>query len=367
MWNFTDFAPVPQIIFMGFDLTDFAMRLVVLAALAIVTKLILAIIPHAFRDFDDWIDKYYQFDLPKNTHLAIEHILRGLVLVVALAYAFFFLGYSNPLTEVWFQTIALFILARTVIKSAVPFVQGLDSMVSHTYMSRHRRKLFEKAVRYSVYTCLLMGWMYIFGVTELFYAALAGAGFAGIVVGFAAKDTFGNFIAGVTIVLDKPFKIGDAIEVHGILGEVDEIALRSTTIKMFDNKVVTIPNAMLATEPIINYTREKIRRFDVPVGIAYESDIDEAVSAIKKAVSKIDGVVTDEKSIDVLVDKFSDSSVDLTVRFWIDSKKGLLSTRSHAIETIKKALDEADVEIPYPKRVMLNPPKPRKKRAKRKK
>ncbi len=362
MFNFTALAPIPQFMFLGFDLTDIAMRLVALALLFTVTKLVLALISPIFRDFDDWVDKYHKIDLPKHTHVAIEHVLRGIVIVIALAYAFFFLGSPNPLVSVWFQSAALFVVARTVIRSAVPFVQGLDSMVTHTYMSRHRRKLFEKAVRYSVYTCLLMGWMYIFGVTELFYAALAGAGFAGIVIGFASKDTFGNFIAGITIVVDKPFKIGDTIEVHSILGKVDEIALRSTTIKMFDNKVVIVPNGILATEPIINYTREKIRRLDIPVGIAYEADIDTAIDVIKKAVSKIKGVVTDEKTIDVLVDKFSESSVDLKVRFWVETETGIVSRKSIAVEKIKKALDKAGIEIPYPKRVMIEPQKPSKRK-----
>ncbi len=367
MLNFTDFAPVPQVMFMGFDLTDMGMRLIALAVLTLVTKLVLAILPHVFKNFDDWVDKYYKIDLPKHTHIAIEHAIRGIVQVIALAYAFFFLGADNPLASVWFQAIALFLVARMLIKSAGPFVKGVDQMMSNNHLSRHKRKLLEKAVRYSVYACLITGWMYIFGVTELFYAALAGAGFAGIVVGFAAKDTFGNFIAGITVVLDRPFTIGDTVEVRGILGEVDEIALRSTTIKMFDNKIVTVPNAILANEPITNYTREKIRRLEVPVGIAYEADMKKAAHVIQAAVAKIDGVVTDEKPVEVLVEKFSDSSVDLNIRFWVDSKKGLLSTKSAAVEAIKEALDTANIEIPYPRRVMINQAEAPKKPSKRKK
>jgi small-conductance mechanosensitive channel len=351
--EFTALVGLPALPAFGFDLAEIAFRLGATLAVALMAQVALRVVPPVFRGLDDWVDKYKKIDLPKPTHEALESVTRGVITLVALAYVFYFLLAANPLANVVFQVVGLFVVARTLIGSTVPFVQGLDILFSHKDMSRHQRKLFEKAVVYTAYTALLLSWMYVLGLTEFFYALLAGAGFAGIVVGFAAKDTFGNFIAGITVVMDKPFKIGDTIEVRGILGEVDELALRSTTLKMFDNRVVNIPNSILATEPIINYTREKLRRIDIPIAIAYESDLRKAVAAVQAAVMKVDGVVTDGQCVDVTIDRFSDAGIGLTAYFWVDSKKGLGSVKNEALEAIKDALDKEGIELPYPKRVMI--------------
>jgi small conductance mechanosensitive channel len=178
-------------------------------------------------------------------------------------------------------------------------------------------------------------------------AALAGLGVAGIAVGFAAQDTLSNMISGITIFLDKPFKVGDWITTTDVYGQVSEITLRTTRIRTKRNTWIVIPNRAIIDSTLENHSKRGEMRVDVPVGIAYKEDIDEARGVLLEAVRGIPGQAAG-KNPEVAVVALGNSSVDLHVRIWIEDPGDLRPSEAAVVEASKKALDAAGIEIPFP-------------------
>jgi len=185
---------------------------------------------------------------------------------------------------------------------------------------------------------------------------LAGAGVAGLALSLAAKDTLSNLIAGVQLILDRPFKIGDRVELwtvpkeYGTWGDVMEIGLRATKIRTPDNLIVIVPNNEIMRRDIINYTAsgEDIR-LRIPIGIAYDADTTLAKDLILKAMNEIPGIKLKPEPV-VIVRSFGASSVDLEARPWIDEARRRRAIGDEVTERVKELFDEHGVEIPYPKR-----------------
>ncbi len=195
---------------------------------------------------------------------------------------------------------------------------------------------------------------FIFAVWGISLTAwLASAGIVGIAVGFAAKDTLANLISGIFILADSPYKVGDIIRLDsGDKGEVLHVGLRSTRIKTFDGVEVTIPNANIANGKIMNETGTHIdrkMRVRIPLGVAYDSDINEVESILLKLADN-DELVCEEPAPQVRFISFGESSLDLELRVWVESP----SFRGRVLDNLnRKILDslrEAGIEIPYPKR-----------------
>ena len=182
---------------------------------------------------------------------------------------------------------------------------------------------------------------------------VAGLGLVGFTLGFAFQDIAKNFIAGVLLLLQQPFDIGDAIEVAGYGGTVTDIEIRSTTIRTWDGKHVIIPNADVYTGVITNFSRSPKRRLELEVGVGYGSNLEEVTALVKQAIAGVEGVQTDPAPV-VSFHTFGDSSVNLTVYFWVDTAAvGLLDARDQAVKRVKAALDGAGVDIPYPVTTVL--------------
>jgi small-conductance mechanosensitive channel len=185
---------------------------------------------------------------------------------------------------------------------------------------------------------------------------IAGAGVAGVAIGFAAKDTLSNLIAGILLIIDRPFEVGDRIEVWSApagtatWGDVIDIGLRATKIKTTDNIVIIIPNNEIMVRDIINYTTitEKIR-LRINIGIAYDADMQMAKDIILNVADSAEWVAKEPPPV-VVVRNFGDSSVDLQLRGWIDDARKRMRTISTITDRVKTAFDEQGIEIPYPKR-----------------
>jgi small-conductance mechanosensitive channel len=185
---------------------------------------------------------------------------------------------------------------------------------------------------------------------------IAGAGVMGIAVGFAAKDTLSNLIAGILLIIDRPFEIGDRIEVWSApagsasWGDVIDIGLRATRIKTTDNIVVIIPNNEIMTRDIVNYTIiSSSIRVRVNIGIAYDADMAKAKALIIQAAQSANWI-SSEPAPKVVVRDFGESSVDLQLRVWIKDARKRMDTISYITDTVKTLFDENGIEIPYPKR-----------------
>ncbi|MDR5657111.1 mechanosensitive ion channel family protein [Halodesulfurarchaeum sp. HSR-GB] len=185
-----------------------------------------------------------------------------------------------------------------------------------------------------------------FGVVLAAFATLAGA--LALAVGFAARDLIANFVAGIFILQDKPFVVGDWIEWNDKSAVVRDIELRVTKLDTFDNELVTVPNSELAGNAVFNNVANDRRRIAVGFGIGYGDDIQEARAAILEEAAQIDAVLQDPEPSAPVVE-LGDSAVVLSGRVWIDPQEhGYGGVRAQFVEAVKERFDEAGIDMPYP-------------------
>ncbi|MDX1396072.1 MAG: mechanosensitive ion channel [Gemmatimonadota bacterium] len=185
---------------------------------------------------------------------------------------------------------------------------------------------------------------------------LAGAGVMGLALSLAAKDTLSNLIAGVLLILDRPFQIGDRIELWsspaetGSWGDVIEIGLRATKIRNPDNLVVVVPNNEIMRRDIVNYTMSGSRiRLRIPIDVEYESDLRLAKELILEAVSAVEGVAHHPTPV-VILRGFGPSEVKLELRVWIEDARRRRAIGDEITGLVVQRFADAGVAMPYPKR-----------------
>jgi len=184
-------------------------------------------------------------------------------------------------------------------------------------------------------------------------ALLTGLGILGFTVGFALQDVSKNFIAGILLLIQQPFELGDAIQVADYGGTVMSINLRDTELLSFDGLRVRIPNADIFTNAITNYTRTKHRRLAIKVGVACNSDLKQVNQVALEAISAIPGVM-DDPAPAVVFEEFGDFSINLTIYYWLDLEAtSYWDGQSSGLTEINAAFESAGIEIPYPTQVRL--------------
>ena len=178
------------------------------------------------------------------------------------------------------------------------------------------------------------------------FAVFGGA--IALAVGFAAQDLLGNFVAGVFILKDKPFEVGDWIEWDGESGRVEEIDLRVSRVRTFDNELVTVPNGDLANSAVTNPVAYDTLRQKFVFGIGYDDDIAEATDIITEKADAHEEIL-DDPGVSVRLVELGDSAVGLQSRWWIaDPDRGdFVRVRSEYVTAVKEAFDEAGIDMPY--------------------
>jgi len=177
---------------------------------------------------------------------------------------------------------------------------------------------------------------------------VAGLGVAGFTIGFALQDVAKNFIAGVILLLQQPFDIGDGVEINGYAGKVLDINLRATEMMTWDGRHVIIPNSEIYASPIINFSRATRRRLEIKAGVAYESDLDDVARIALETINKVEGVL-DDPSATITFSSLGDFAVTFTLHYWIDTDKtGYFVAVDEGIRFIKSAFEEAAIDMPFP-------------------
>ncbi len=177
-------------------------------------------------------------------------------------------------------------------------------------------------------------------------------GLSSVAIGFAFKDIFENFLAGILILSGRPFVIGDQIDTNGLEGTVEHISIRNTSLKTYDGQRVIIPNSKIFTNPVTVRTAFDKRRTTFVTGIGYDEDIEQARAVIMEAVQSCEAVL-DDPAPQVLLMEHGDSSVNFDIRYWTPSRvKGVKNAQDEVATAVKYALDKADIEIPYPYRTV---------------
>lgn len=184
------------------------------------------------------------------------------------------------------------------------------------------------------------------GVQTASLVAILGA--AGLAIGLALQGSLANFAAGVMAIVFRPYNVGDVVQIADHTGQVEELDIFTTTLRLPDKTKIIIPNGQALEGPIINYTDAPDRRMDLSVGISYDADIQHAREVILEAIAKSDYVL-ETPAASVGVTELADNSINLTVRPWAKASDHPAATLE-LLERIKNALDMADISIPYPQR-----------------
>jgi small conductance mechanosensitive channel len=204
---------------------------------------------------------------------------------------------------------------------------------------------------YSIAYFILLGFVLIAALGQLgvettsFAAAIAAAGLA---IGLALQGSLSNFAAGVLIIIFRPFKAGDYVEVAGVGGDVNEISIFTTTLKTLDNKTVIVPNSQVTNGNIINYSTEPVRRIDLVIGAGYDDDV-------KKVKAVLDKIIADEPRVllipepVVALGELGENSINYVMRPWVKTPD-FLATKWALLEAVKIEFDKAGFSIPFPQR-----------------
>jgi small conductance mechanosensitive channel len=183
--------------------------------------------------------------------------------------------------------------------------------------------------------------------------ALTAFGLGSVAIGFAFKDIFENFFAGILLLIREPFRLGDFIEVDDVEGKVERITIRDTHIRKTDGELVVMPNATIFKNPVHVLTNSDLRRTSIISGVSYDTDVDQARDVIEAAVRDVDTVRDDVRDVQVFAKAFGESSIDFEVAWWTGSRPiDIRQSRDEVVRAIKRALDNAGIEIPFPYRTL---------------
>lgn len=237
--------------------------------------------------------------------------------------------------------ISTWIVARFATKIA-------DRLTARTSMRPSLRELVETLVRIAIWTVGLLIALTILLPDLTPGSLIAGLGVGTVAIGFAFQDIFENFLAGILIMVREKMRIGDYISCEGIEGRVEQILLRETHVRKLSNELTIVPNSILFKNPVEILTDLDRRRHEVVVGVSYDTDLEEARDVIRTAVEATD-IIDDSKPVDIFACEFNSSSIDFKVRWWSGSaQRDMHESRDQIIRSVKRALDDANIEIPFP-------------------
>jgi small-conductance mechanosensitive channel len=179
---------------------------------------------------------------------------------------------------------------------------------------------------------------------------LVAGGVAGLAIGFASQSVIGNLISGIFLIIERPMKIGNSVQIDGTVGIVEDIRIMSTALRTFDGLYVRIPNQKVFTTHITNYVANAARRIDYVIGIRYSDDAEHAIGIIKDVIDREPFALISPEPV-VYVDNLGDNAVNLVVRFWSPISKWF-TLKTKLLWQFKTALENEGIEVPFPQRVL---------------
>lgn len=216
-------------------------------------------------------------------------------------------------------------------------------------MDKEHLNILLKTIYYGLIVFAIVG--VIFPILDIDTSGLLVAGgVVGIVIGFASQSIVGNFISGIFLMIERPIKIGDQVNIDNKLGYVEDIKIISTIIRTYDGLYIRLPNETVFTTSITNYVANLARRFEYVVGIRYEDDADEAIRIIKELIDEQPYALVNPSPY-VFVDNLGDNAVNIIVRVWAPATEWF-DLRTKLLWIIKKTLEENGIEIAFPQRTV---------------
>ena len=237
--------------------------------------------------------------------------------------------------------IALFVgrLVRKIIQSAVAKVPSLDPSVG---------KIFYSIARTFIWLFAVLIILDLFGFNTASLLTVLGA--AGLAVGLAMKDSLSNIAAGLMLLLLRPYKVGDYVDCGSVSGTIKEMGLFTTTLSTPDGIFIAAPNSVIFGTPVKNYSRNETRRVDITVGISYGDSLPQGIKILQSLLEK-NQIILKDPAPQVLVADLADSSVNLTLRFWVPTAKSW-DAYWEIKGQLKETIESAGMNIPFPQRVI---------------
>ena len=260
-----------------------------------------------------------------------------------------FLEDSDPTLVPTIQTALLIMLAFVVSDQLKRWIDKLSQALSD--FTEHQEEILLRVGQVAIFVTTGATVFAVWNVN--IGGLLVGAGFLGIVVGFAARQTLGSLIAGFVLMFSRPFTIGDWVVVGDQEGIVTDITIFNTRLENFDGEFVILPNDKVSDRPITNRSRKGLLRLTMDVGVDYDTDIDRAKELAREAMAGVNEVI-DSPPPQVIPKSFGDSAVVLELRFWIDHPTPPRKWRavSAVVRSVKSAFDEEGISIPFPQRTL---------------
>ena len=299
-----------------------------------------------------------QFEIIRDNAIILQSFGWAVTIVLGFSTGIYIFQMVNlPVLVTVLQSLMLLFLAVPAARITIVILQVVEDRIADKTETKVDNVILDLLNRFAgviIYLVAMVLALDLLGINVMPF--IAGAGVLGIAIGFAAKDTLSNLIAGMLLIIDRPFEVGDRIEVwtapsgSSTWGDVIDIGIRATRIKTTDNIVIIIPNNEIMKRDIVNYTIISSQiRVRINIGVAYDTDLPKAKKIILDIADAIEWVAKEPKP-KVVVRMFGESAVDLQVRVWIKDARKRMNTISEITDRVKEAFDLHNIEIPYPKR-----------------
>ncbi|MBU2224862.1 MAG: mechanosensitive ion channel [Gammaproteobacteria bacterium] len=258
------------------------------------------------------------------------------------------LEYIDKNQEIIISTAINLTIAILIFYIGRMLARGVSSLVGKALLHRKVDSAVVSFLTSIVYAAILIAVVLIalshLGIQTASFIAILGA--AGLAIALALQGSLSNFASGVLIIVFRPFKAGDFVEVAGISGVVERIDIFQTIFKTGDNKKIIVPNSQITGGAIVNYSAEPRRRVDLTIGISYDSDLRKAKQLLQDIVSADSRILKDPAPV-IAVSALADSSVNLITRSWVEAAD-YWQVYWDTLEQVKLTFDQEGIEIPYP-------------------
>ena len=260
---------------------------------------------------------------------------------------------SEPLYRA-VAVVGVWVLVYILVRYLDHWIVALDKQTEEIDIDPRELKTLDRLLDYALIAVGVIATLSILNLTSLLYSMMTAAGVIGIVIGFAVKDVAANFISGIFILLDRPFVTGDSIRVGEYSGRVQRVRLRSTEIATFEGPVVTMPNQILATTPVINYTVNAVRRANVTVSVLSNTDLGQAL-VVLRAVGEAEERRVKDRDVQVFVSDVREYVIDLTLQCYFPNDVWF-AARNDLRRAVVEEFKRRGLELAVPVRKNLYPP-----------
>ncbi|MCB5260902.1 MAG: mechanosensitive ion channel family protein [Candidatus Cloacimonetes bacterium] len=245
------------------------------------------------------------------------------------------------------ERISLAVRVLLMLIIGIPVIKLVLKIISRLIkdkLSLQSEVLIGRTVKYVLYLILLVMVLNEFGFK--ISALLGAAGIFGVAIGFASQTSVSNIISGIFLISEKPFMIGDVVEVVGNLGSIESIDLLSIKLKTFDGRYVRIPNETMIKNDVTNLTRFDIRRAQFVVGVAYKEDVRKVLEILKDIAENMPDALKDPAPL-IQLDGFGDSSIDINFGVWT-ATSNVIDMKTQLMLAVKERFDKEGIEIRFP-------------------